>query len=75
MDEYVKNCLRDNNLNQEKLSLDVQKLKNDLTDVNKNIISNNNIKSNNVQDNYDIEKDLEADSSSESDSSSFSSIN
>lgn len=75
LDEYVKNCLRDNNLNQEKLSLDVQKLKNDLTDVNKNIISNNNIKSNNVQDNYDIEKDLEADSSSESDSSSFSSIN
>ena len=75
LDEYVKNCLRDNNLNQEKLSLDVQKLKNDLTDVNKNINSNNNIKSNNVQDNYDIEKDLEADSSSESDSSSFSSIN
>jgi len=75
LDEYVKNCLRDNNLNQEKLSLDVQKLKNDLTDVNKNINSNNSIKSNNAQDNYDIEKDLEADSSSESDSSSFSSIN
>ena len=75
LDEYVKNCLRDNNLNQEKLSLDVQKLKNDLTDVNKNINSNNSLKSNNAQDNYDIEKDLEADSSSESDSSSFSSIN
>ena len=75
LDEYVKNCLRENNLNQEKLSLDVQKLKNDLTDVNKNINSNNSIKSNNAQNNYDIEKDLEVDSSSESDSSSFSSIN
>ena len=69
LDEYVKNCLRDNNLNQEKLSLDVQKLKNDLTDVNKSINSNNSLKNNN--DNYDIEKDIEKDSSSESDSSSF----
>jgi len=69
LDEYVKNCLRDNNLNQEKLSLDVQKLKNDLTDMNKSINSNNSPKNNN--DNYDIEKDIEKDSSSESDSSSF----
>ena len=69
LDEYVKNCLRDNNLNQEKLSLDVQKLKNDLTDMNKSINSNNSLKNNN--DNYDIEKDIEKDSSSESDSSSF----
>ena len=68
LDEYVKNCLRDNNLNQEKLSLDVQKLKNDLTDMNKSINSNNNLKNNN--DNYDIEKDIEKDSSSDSDSSS-----
>jgi hypothetical protein len=69
LDEYVKNCLRDNNLNQEKLSLDVQKLKNDLTDVNKSINSNNSLKNNN--DHYDIEKDIEKDSSSEYDSSSF----
>ena len=70
LDEYVKNCLRDNNLNQEKLALDVQKLKNDLTDINKSNNNNNIIKSNN-QENYDIEKDIEKDSSSESDSSSF----
>ena len=62
LDEYVKNCLRVNNLNQEKLALDVQKLKNDLTDINNK--SNN--EQNNNKDNYDIEKDLDNSSMSSS---------
>ena len=69
LDEYVKNCLRDNNLNQEKLDLDVQKLKNDLTD--NNIKNTNNNEQNNNKDNFDIEKDIE--NSSISDSSSYES--
>jgi len=75
LDDYVKNCLRDNhlnNLNNQNLSLDVQKLKNDLTDNNKKNSNeeeqNNN---NNMKDNYDIERDIE--NSSDSDSSSFDS--
>ena len=73
LDEYVKNCLRDNNLNQEKLSLHVQKLKNDLTDTKKNnsFSSNNNNEQNNNQENYYIMKDIE--NSSISDSSSYES--
>ncbi len=66
LDEYVKNCLRDNNLNQEKLDLDVQKLKNDLTD--NNIKNTNNNEQNNNKDNFDIEKDIENSSISESSS-------
>ena len=62
LDEYVKNCLRVNNLNQEKLDLDVQKLKNDLTDTN----NKNNNEQNNNKDNYDIEKDLDNSSMSSS---------
>ena len=66
LDEYVKNCLRVNNLNQEKLALDVQKLKNDLTDNNNKINNNNNNEQNNNKENYDIEKDLENSSMSSS---------
>ena len=67
LDEYVKNCLRDNNLNQEKLSLDVQKLKNDLIDNNK-IINNGNEQ---INDN-EIEKDFENSSISDDSGSSES---
>ena len=65
LDEYVKNCLRDNNLNQEKMAL-VQKLKNDLTDNN---IKDNNDEKNNDKDNYDIENDIDNSSNSDSGSS------
>ena len=73
LDEYVKNCLRDNNLNQEKMNLDYQKLKNDLTDNNNNnnIILNNSIEHNN-KNNYDIEKDIENSSISDDSGSSES---
>ena len=71
LDEYVKNCLRDNNLNQEKLSLHVQKLKNDLTDNNKKNISTNGGEQNNNKESYDLMKDIE--NSSISDSSSYES--
>ena len=60
LDEYVKNCLRVNNLNQVKIDLDVQKLKNDLTE------QKNNNEQNNNKDNYDIEKELENSSVSSS---------
>ena len=69
LDEYVKNCLRDNNLHQEKLDLDVQKLKNDLTDINKQNNNDNNEQNN--KDNSEIVKDIE--NSSISDSSSYES--
>ena len=69
LDEYVKNCLRDNNLHQEKLDLDVQKLKNDLTDVSKKNNNGNNEQNN--KENFEIEKDIE--NSSISDSSSYES--
>ena len=66
LDEYVKNYLRDNNLNQEKKASDYQKLKNDLTD--------NNLKVNsteyNNRDNFDIEKDIENSCSISDDSDS-----
>ena len=71
LDEYVKNCLRDNNLNQEKLSLHVQKLKNDLTDNNKKNTSNSNNEQSSNKENYDIKNDIE--NSSISDSSSYES--
>ena len=70
LDEYVKNCLRDNNLNQENLALDVQKLKNDLADKNKN--GNNGNELSNNKENYDIEKDIEYSSMSEDSGSSES---
>ena len=67
LDEYVKNCLRDNNLNQEKLSLDVQKLKNDLIDNNKTVNNANE----QINDN-EIEKDFENSSISDDSGSSES---
>ena len=57
LDEYVKNCIKENNANQ-KLDINVEKLKQDLTDINQ--MDNNN-------DNN--EKDIEKDSLSDSDSS------
>ena len=68
LDEYVKNCLRDNNLNQEKMALDYQKLKNDLTD---NSLKLNSTENNN-KDNFDIEKDIENSSISDDSGSSES---
>ena len=48
------------------MALDVQKLKNDLTDNNNKINNNNNNEQNNNKENYDIEKDLENSSMSSS---------
>ena len=74
LDEYVKNCLRDNNNNskQEKMNLDYQKLKNDLTDNNNNNIILNNCIEHNNKNNYDIEKYIENSSISDDSGSSES---
>ena len=66
LDEYVKNCIKDNNANQ-KLDLNVEKLKQDLTGINQMNDNNNN----NNNDNKDIEKDSLSDSDDSSISDSY----
>lgn len=68
LDEYVKNCLRNNNLNQENLAPDVLKLKNELEVKNNDIGLNNNVQNNNMN----VDQGFEMDSSSDSESSSSS---
>ena len=67
LDEYVKNCIKENNNNQ-KLDLNVEKLKQDLTGINQIDNNNNDIDNNN---NNDIEKDSLSDSDDSSISDSY----
>ena len=67
LDEYVKNCLRSNNLHQENLAPDVLKLKNEL-EIKKPEERRNSIDQSN---NMLINKDMDIDSSSDSESDSL----
>ena len=67
LDEYVKNCLKNNNLHQENLAPDVIKLKNEL-EIKKPEERRNSIDQGN---NIFINKDMDIDSSSDSESDSI----